>query len=139
MTRAMRSPVPTSSAGAGEDFGAFGGTGGDLGGGGDAEGPDFVAIQESEDFQQLRKRLRNFVFPMSAVFFCWYMTYVLVAAYGHSFMSHKVAGKINVGIVFGLLEFGSTMVIVLVYRYYAKKVIDPRVEAIRASAGVDKK
>jgi uncharacterized membrane protein (DUF485 family) len=137
MTRAMRSPVRTPSAGAGEDFAAFGQVGGDLGVG-ETQGPDFVAIQQSEDFKQLRKRLRNFVFPMAAVFFCWYMTYVLVAAYDHSFMSRKVVGKINIGIVFGLLQFVSTILIMLLYRYFGKKVIDPRVEAIRARVGVDK-
>lgn len=136
MTRAMRSPVRTPSAGAGEEFAAFGvGDGPD---GDDPEGPDFVAIQQSEDFQQLRRRLRQFVFPVSAVFFCWYMTYVLVAAYDHSFMSRPVTGKINVGMVFGLLQFASTIVIMLLYRYFARKVIDPRVEVIRARAGVDK-
>ena len=137
MTRALRSPVPIPSAGAGEDFAAFGRVGGDPGVG-DPKAPNFVAIQQSEDFKQLRKRLRNFVFPMAAVFFCWYMTYVLVAAYEHSFMSRKVLGQINIGMVFGLLQFVSTIMIMLLYRYFAKKVIDPRVEAIRARVGVDK-
>jgi hypothetical protein len=41
---------------------------------------DFLAIQRSPEFAVLRRRLRRFVFPMSAAFFGWYLCYVLLAA-----------------------------------------------------------
>ncbi|MEH0423085.1 DUF485 domain-containing protein [Streptomyces sp. B21-083] len=100
--------------------------------------PDYLAIQRSEEFSRLRRRLRLFVFPMSALFFCWYLTFVLLSAYAHGFMSHKVAGEINTGTILGLMQFVSTMAIVLGYRRFARKKLDPEVDRIHELAGVDK-
>jgi uncharacterized membrane protein (DUF485 family) len=97
--------------------------------------PDFVAIQRSTEFAALRRRLRRFIFTMSAVFFVWYMVYVLFAAYDHSFMDHKIFGQINLGLIFGLLQFVSTVIITLLYTRFARKQVDPSVEEIRAQAG----
>ncbi|WP_223199560.1 DUF485 domain-containing protein [Solihabitans fulvus] len=103
----------------------------------DSDGnPDFAVIQQSPEFQELRRRLRRFVFPMSALFLAWYLTYVLFAAYAHDFMSQKVGGQVNVGIVFGLLEFVSTVIITLVYARYAKRRLDPQRDLVRSRAGV---
>lgn len=132
----MRSSVQTPSAQvAGDDFVGFGQVDGDLGLD-DTATPDFVAIHGSAEFRQLRRRLRLFVFPMTVVFLSWYLTYVLFAAYDHPFMNRKVVGEVNVGIIFGLLQFVSTITIMLLYSYFAKKSLDPRVEKIRAGAGV---
>lgn len=100
--------------------------------------PDYRAIQQSEEFLRLRRRLRLFVFPMSALFFVWYMTFTLLSAYAHGFMSHKVAGEINTGTILGLMQFVSTIVIVLTYRRFAGKKLDPEVDRIHELAGVDK-
>ncbi|MGW0789487.1 DUF485 domain-containing protein [Streptomyces sp. NPDC002911] len=100
--------------------------------------PNYPAIQQSEEFIQLRRRLRLFVFPMSALFLCWYMTFALLSAYAHDFMSHKVAGEINTGTILGLMQFVSTIMIVLAYRRFARKKLDPEVDRIRELAGVDK-
>lgn len=100
--------------------------------------PDYLAIQQSPEFSQLRRRLRLFVFPMSAAFFCWYMAFAVLSAYAHSFMSHKVVGEINTGTIFGLMQFASTMAIVLAYRRFARKKLDPEVDRIHELAGVGK-
>jgi uncharacterized membrane protein (DUF485 family) len=97
---------------------------------------DFVAIQRSPDFVRLRERIRRFIFPMTALFLGWYLLYVLLAAYAHSFMSFKVFGEINVGLIFGLLQFASTVLITARYVQFAKKEIDPDVARIRERAGV---
>ncbi|MDT7726880.1 MAG: hypothetical protein QOI21_3456 [Actinomycetota bacterium] len=99
-------------------------------------GPDFDRIQHSPEFQVLRQRLRRFVFPMSLLFFTWYMTYVLLAAYAHDFMSRKVAGHVNVAIVLGLLQFVTTIVITAVYLRFARRRIDPQVAYVRRLTGV---
>lgn len=130
MTKAVRPPVPISSERAtGSGFADRGKESGE---------PDFAAIQQSPEFDRLRKRLRRFVFPMSALFFCWYMTFALFSAYGHGFMSRKVFGSVNMGTVFGLLQFVSTITIVLLYRGFADKKIDPQVDKVRELAGADK-
>jgi uncharacterized membrane protein (DUF485 family) len=91
----------------------------------------FQEVQESAEFRDLRSRLRRFVFPMSALFLVWYLVYVLLASYAHDFMSTKVAGNINVGLVVGLLQFVSTFVITTVYVRFADRNIDPAAERIR--------
>jgi uncharacterized membrane protein (DUF485 family) len=98
--------------------------------------PDFAAIHDGPQFAELRRRFRRFVFPMAALFVCWYLTYVLLAAYAHGFMSHRLFGLVTVGLVFGLLQFASTIAITTAYVRYARKHIDPAVDRLRAEAGV---
>lgn len=93
--------------------------------------PDWTAVQASPEFQELRRRLRVFVFPMTAFFLAWYLLYVLVADYAHDFMAIKLVGNINVGIVFGLLQFVSTFVITGLYVRYAGRRLDPIADKIR--------
>ncbi|CAM3498961.1 DUF485 domain-containing protein [Kibdelosporangium persicum] len=95
------------------------------------EGPDFVRIQQSDEFVRLRSVLRRFVFPVALLFFGWYLGFVVLAAYFAEFMSHRLVGAINVGLVLGLLQFVSTLLITLWYRSYARRRIDPRVAALR--------
>ncbi|MFI9810788.1 DUF485 domain-containing protein [Saccharothrix variisporea] len=92
---------------------------------------DWVAVQDSPDFKELRRRLRTFVFPMAGLFLAWYVLYVLLADYAHDFMSLKVVGNINVGLILGLLQFVSTFAITTLYVRHANKNLDPRAEAIR--------
>ena len=101
-----------------------------------ADGPDFTAIQRSPAFVDLRSRLRRFIFPMSLLFFAWYLTYVLLAAYAHEFMSRKVFGEVNVAILLGLGQFASTILITLAYLRFARNNVDPQVAEIREQSGV---
>ncbi|AMY20036.1 DUF485 domain-containing protein [Rhodococcus kroppenstedtii] len=93
---------------------------------------DFVDMQNSPEFQQLRNRLRGFVFPMAAFFLVWYLAYVLLGAYAHDFMATKVFGNINVGLLLGLAQFVTTFVITGIYVRFANREIDPKAAAIRA-------
>ncbi|MFB9305025.1 DUF485 domain-containing protein [Kibdelosporangium philippinense] len=95
------------------------------------EGPDFVAIQRSKEFTELRSGVRRFVFPVTLLFFGWYLGFVVLAAYFGEFMSHRLVGFINVGLVLGVLQFVSTLLITLWYRRFAKRRIDPKVAALR--------
>ena len=97
---------------------------------------DYGAIHDSEPFTALRGRFRRFAFPMAALFFCWYLTYVLLAAYAHDLMSHRLFGLVTVGLVLGLLQFVSTIAITAAYVRFARRHLDPLVEQIRDSAGV---
>jgi uncharacterized membrane protein (DUF485 family) len=97
---------------------------------------DFVAIHDSPQFAALRRRFRRFVFPMAALFFCWYFTYVLLAAYARDVMSYRLHGLVTVGLVLGLLQFVSTIAITAAYVRFARRKLDPAVEEIRAAAGV---
>jgi uncharacterized membrane protein (DUF485 family) len=97
-----------------------------------ASGPQFVAVQASPEFQELRNRLRRFVFPMTAVFLLWYFAYVLLGAFAHDFMATAVWGNINVGLLIGLGQFITTFLITGLYVRFANRELDPRAEAIRS-------
>ncbi len=99
----------------------------------------WIDTQRSPDFRTLRQRLRKFVFPVSAIFLAWYLIYVLLADYAHGFMSIKLAGNINVGLVLGLLQFVSTFVITTLYVRYANKNLDPVAEQIRETVEGDQR
>lgn len=101
------------------------------------DGPDFAAIHASPAFAALRSRFRRFVFGMSAVFFVWYLTYVLLAAYAPGFMATRISGSVTIGLVLGLLQFATTVAITAGYLRWARAKLDPDVVAIRAAAGVD--
>ena len=105
--------------------------------GNDAQTPDaaasvdFEQVQSTERFQELRKRHRSFVFPMAVVFLLWYFAYVLLADYAVGFMSTKLWGNINVGLILGLLQFVSTFAITGWYVSYSNRKLDPIAAEIR--------
>jgi uncharacterized membrane protein (DUF485 family) len=92
----------------------------------------YQEIQASPEFQQLKRSLRRFAFPMTAAFLAWYLLYVLMSAYARGFMGQKLLGNINVAYVFGLLQFVSTFVIAWVYARHAEKNLDPLADRLRA-------
>jgi uncharacterized membrane protein (DUF485 family) len=96
-----------------------------------AEARDWEEIASRPEFQVLRHRLRSFVFPMTALFLAWYLLYVLLASYAPSFMAIKLFGNINVGLVFGLLQFVSTFLITFLYVRFADRKLDPLAGQLR--------
>lgn len=94
-------------------------------------GQEFIAIQASPEFQELRTRLRRFVFPMTAFFLIWYGIYVLLGAFAHDFMATPVWGNVNVGLLIGLGQFLTTFVITGIYVRFANRELDPRAAAMR--------
>ncbi|WP_396883251.1 DUF485 domain-containing protein [Mycobacterium sp. SMC-4] len=94
-------------------------------------GERYLEVQASPEFQELRTRLRRFVFPMTAVFLIWYGTYVLLGAFAHDFMATKVWGDVNIGLITGLGQFLTTFLITGLYVRFANRELDPRAEAIR--------
>lgn len=95
-------------------------------------GAEFVEVQNSPEFQELRSKLRRFVFPMTAFFLIWYGLYVLLGAFAHDFMATKVFGNVNAGLLLGLGQFVTTFLITGIYVRFANRELDPRAAAIRA-------
>jgi len=94
-------------------------------------GQDWQEVQAAADFQELRRRLRTFVFPVTGLFLAWYLIYVLMSSYAPSIMSIKVFGNVNVGLLFGLLQFVSTFGITAWYVHYANRKLDPLAGKLR--------
>ena len=92
---------------------------------------DYIAVQESDRFQGLRRMQRSFVFPLAAFFLIWYFAYVLLAAFAVDFMSQRVWGDITVGLLFGLGQFVTTFAITMAYVAFANRRLDPVAAEIR--------
>lgn len=90
----------------------------------------YLAVQRSDDFVLLRRKVRRFIFPMTVAFLLWYALYVLMSAYARDFMSIKIVGNINVALVFGLLQFLSTFLIAWYYSRYASRELDPLADKV---------
>ncbi|MCW2605552.1 MAG: rane protein [Frankiales bacterium] len=91
----------------------------------------YLAVQETPEFQELRRRYRGWVLPVAAAALAWYFLYVLLAAYATDFMAKKLVGNINVALVMGLLQFASTFGVTALYIRHADRVLDPVSERIR--------
>ena len=91
----------------------------------------YLTVQQSEGFQDLRRRYRRWVLPVTGVSLVWYFLFVLLAAYAPDFMSQPLFGNINVGLVMGLLQFVTTFVVTTLYVRYADRVLDPASARIR--------
>lgn len=98
-------------------------------------GERYIAVQESEDFGELRRKFRGFVFPVTAFFLAWYFLYVLLSMFAPDFMGTPVFGSINIGLLLGLGQFVTTFAITIIYVRWADRVFDPRAEALAASVG----
>ena len=92
---------------------------------------EYLAAQDSPEFVELKRRFRRFAFPMTVAFLSWYLLFVLLSTYAHDFMSTEVFGVINVGLIFGLLQFVSTFTITHLYVSYANRNTDPIAEEMR--------
>ncbi|WP_300009273.1 DUF485 domain-containing protein [Pseudonocardia sp.] len=98
----------------------------------DQSSRDWLAVEAEPEFQELRRRLRNFVFPVTGLFLGWYLLYVLLATYASDFMAVPVFGNINIGLLFGLLQFVSTFAITAWYVRFADQRFDPLAAKVRA-------
>jgi uncharacterized membrane protein (DUF485 family) len=95
-------------------------------------GIDYIAVEESPPFVELKRRQRSFVFPMAIAFLLWYFAYVLLSSFAREFMAQQVWGYVTVGLLFGLGQFVTTFAITMTYVWYANRKLDPIAEEIRA-------
>lgn len=96
------------------------------------KGTVYEQVQQSTDFQELRRRFRNFAFPMTAAFLAWYLLYVVMSGWARDFMGTKIVGNINVALVFGILQFVSTFLIAWLYARHADRKLDTLADKLRA-------
>ncbi len=90
-----------------------------------AQADPYRQAQDSEQFSDLRRRFRGWVFPMTVAFLVWYLLYVILSGYARDFMGQRLLGNINVALVFGLLQFVTTFLIAWLYERHMTKNVDP--------------
>jgi uncharacterized membrane protein (DUF485 family) len=93
--------------------------------------PLYKELAESDDFQELKKRYRAFVFPWTVAFLAWYLLFVALSIWAKGFMRIQVLGNINLGLVLDLLQFASTFFIAWLYSKHAAERFDPLAGRIR--------
>ena len=91
----------------------------------------YIDVQQSEEFVYLRRRFRGFVFPWTIFFLVWYFLYVVLADFFPAFMSTRVFGNINLGLILGFLQFVSTFAIPILYIRWADRHFDHRAQRLR--------
>jgi uncharacterized membrane protein (DUF485 family) len=77
-------------------------------------------VQSGEEFQEVRREYRRFVFPACAAFLAWYLAYIVAAVTLPGLMAHQLAGPFTVAWALGLLQFGSTFLITWLYARHAR-------------------
>ncbi|WP_159773801.1 DUF485 domain-containing protein [Streptomyces sp. HM190] len=80
----------------------------------------YVEVQRSAAFQEVRRRYRRFVIPGAAVFFGWYVGYVVAATTAPGLMARPVAGAVNVAMLAGLGQFLTTFLFTWAYARHAR-------------------
>ncbi|MFG3660632.1 DUF485 domain-containing protein [Streptomyces sp. NPDC047706] len=93
---------------------------------------EFVEVQNSAEFGELRRSYRSFAFPLTVGFIAWYLLYVLLSNYAGGFMGTELFGNINVAFVLGVAQFATTFLIAWWYSRHAAAKLDPRAEAIKS-------
>ena len=101
------------------------------------DGVDYLEVEESPRFRELKRRHRSFVLPVAALFLVWYLAYVLLADYAVDFMSTPVFGNVNVGLLLGLGQFVTTFAITMWYVWYANRKLDPLAEELRTTLAAE--
>jgi uncharacterized membrane protein (DUF485 family) len=101
------------------------------------DGVDYLQVEESPQFRELKRRHRSFVLPVAALFLVWYLVYVLLADYAHDFMATPVFGNVNVGLLLGLGQFVTTFAITMWYVWYANRKLDPLAEELRTTLAAE--
>ena len=84
----------------------------------------WVETQASPEFQALKRKFRNYAFPVAAVSVAWYFLYVLLTAFARDLIKTPVFGNINVAFILGVLQFVTTFAIAWAYDNHSTKHLD---------------
>ena len=102
---------------------------------------DWMAAEQSPEFQELVRRRRGFVYPATAFFMLWYFGFILLASLAPDFMGESVIEGLTVGYVLALTQFIMTWVLGWMYLRAADRVFDPlarRAAEAAIEAGADR-
>ncbi len=82
-------------------------------------------ISQDEIYMQLKGKYRRLILIVGLVAGGWYLLYVMACEFARSFMTYRLFGRVNVALVFGVLEFASTFVIAGRFARFSRDVVDP--------------
>ncbi|MEC5425684.1 DUF485 domain-containing protein [Virgibacillus sp. C22-A2] len=86
----------------------------------------FSQIEKSEEFQELKRSKRRFIWPVTIIFFLYYLSFPLMAGYAKPLMSSFVFANFTFGYLFGLSFYIVAWTLAFIYvikaRGYDKKI-----------------
>jgi uncharacterized membrane protein (DUF485 family) len=92
----------------------------------------YVAMGHGRGFMRLHKKFIHSTSLIVVLFLSWYGLYIAMSAYGRGVMDIKVVGNINLGIIFGVLQFASTFAVCWGRARYSRVALDPLADRLRA-------
>ena len=95
---------------------------------------DWMAAENSPEFQDLVKRKRSFVVPATIFFLVWYSAFILLAGYAEDFMGSSVYEGLTVGYLLALTQFLMVWGLGWAYLRYCDRVLDPLRQRVEARA-----
>lgn len=90
----------------------------------------YERIHQTDEFAELKRSYRRFIFPATIGFMVWYLMYVVASNWAPGFMNIQLFGNINVALVWGLLQFVTTFLLAFAYAKYAAKNMDPIADSL---------
>ena len=91
----------------------------------------YEVVHASREFQSLRRHFSAFVTPAVVAFIIWYMLFAILSAFAPGFMATSVAGAVNVGLLFGILQFVSTFAITALFLRWGRNKFDAQSTRLR--------
>ncbi|MGY3204815.1 DUF485 domain-containing protein [Streptomyces sp. TE5632] len=96
------------------------------------DGDRYVAVHDSTQFKELRRRSSTFNTWTSVIFFGWWFLGSALATFVPDFFRQGVSGPVNVGVLFLVLSMVLVVTTSGVYLRHARTRLDPLSERIRA-------
>ncbi len=84
----------------------------------------WIETQASPEFQALKKKFRNYAFPVAALSLAWYFLYVILTGFARDWISFQVFENINIAFLLGIFQFVTTFGIAWAYDRHSTKHLD---------------
>ena len=92
---------------------------------------DYLAIQQSDAFVELRRRRRRLALTGCVAFVVPYLAFVLASVLAPQVLGTPVLGSVNAGFLLGFAVIAWTLVLIRWYRTRSARDVDPLVAALR--------
>lgn len=99
-----------------------------------AHSTHYAELQGSAEFRLLRTRYLRAGLVMTVCFLGWYLLYVVMSVFARDVMAHRLTGRIDVALVFGVLQIGVAFVLAWCFARYVRSAIEPPADRIRSQA-----
>lgn len=98
---------------------------------------DFKKIEQSSDFKELKRSKNMFIWPITVLFFCYYLAFPLMAGYAKDLMVTFVFANFTFGYLYGLTFYLVAWGLAAIYVVRAKK-FDQQADKIKEKYGAKK-